>query len=156
MGDDGQERRREPRKRVLKGAKVLFEHAVFDCLVLDISNYGARIRFNTPVVLPPTVTLHLRDGASYKSLRRWSLGNEVGLEFDGPAVASNDAGSGRAAVEALGALRSVDLAKCYDILLTERFFGNENLRQAADAARTACFTLETILRQHAAKSGSGG
>ncbi|HET9019758.1 MAG TPA: hypothetical protein VFN46_09230, partial [Acetobacteraceae bacterium] len=70
----------------------------------------------------------------------------------GPAIASTDERLGRAADEALEALHGVDLARCHEILMANRFFGNENLRKAADAARTACFTLETILRQHAAKA----
>lgn len=143
--------RREQRNRVLKGGKVVFDNAVFDCHVLDISPNGARVRFSVPVVVPEAVVLRLRDGASYHAVRRWSRGNEVGLEFSGPAIASNDEALGRAAGQALETLRGVELAKCYDLLLAERFFGNENLRKAADAARIALFNLETILRQHAAK-----
>lgn len=147
------DRRREPRQRVLKGGKVLFDHSTFDCHVIEISGSGARVRFNIPVALPEEFVLRLRDGASYPAVRRWSLGNEVGMEFTGPAIANNDEALGRSAADALEMLRRVEIAKCYDLLQEERFFGNENLRRAADTARTAMFHLETILRQHAAKSG---
>jgi len=145
------ESRRDHRKSVIQAGKVVFGNAVFDCLVLDIAPTGARVRFSIPVAIPETVVLRMREGTSYPAARRWSRGTEVGLEFTGPPIVESDEIRGRQATVALELLRGGDLARCFDALQRERFFGDETLRNAAEAARDAHAHLEDTLKKHAAR-----
>ena len=49
-----QERRREPRQRVLKVGKVVHNalNSVFDCRIRDLTAHGARLRIETAWVVP--------------------------------------------------------------------------------------------------------
>ncbi len=48
------EKRRHPRRRVLKQARIIFNNrfSVVDCTVRDLSLSGCRIRLQAPLVLP--------------------------------------------------------------------------------------------------------
>ncbi len=83
MEDD---RRRGARTGVLKRAKLVFgnddmSRSVIDCVVMDLSPTGARVRTGTPVTVPEWVTFLLPDGMSSRARRRWTRGNEIGLEL---------------------------------------------------------------------------
>ncbi len=62
--------RAEPRKRVLKGAKLVFNGGIIDCTVLDISAKGALVLAPTPLPMPEQVALHLSGGVIYHARRR--------------------------------------------------------------------------------------
>lgn len=147
-----QEQRRTARSRVLKGGQIIFDSIVYDCIVLDISISGARVRFHMPVPIPEIVTLRLRDGSTYPARRCWARGSEIGLAFTGSPVASGDQGHSRRAWEALEALRGANPAGCVDILRDERYFGDETLRHAAEAAEDAYTRLAEALKPHAEKA----
>jgi hypothetical protein len=73
------------RKSMLKGAKLLFNESVVDCLVLNISETGARVRTAAVVPIPDRIRLRLNDGATFSAAVRWTRGMEFGVAFDGPA-----------------------------------------------------------------------
>jgi hypothetical protein len=138
------------RRGVLWSAKVDAAGLVLDCIVLDISVRGARLRFGAPVALPDRIALRLRDGTRYEARRCWSRGAQVGVEFLGPGAAlAPDAVVGRRAQAALEAVRAGDPATWLPALRAERFFGDEALRQAAEAAEVAHHRLLAALRPHA-------
>ncbi|MDI3307351.1 MAG: hypothetical protein QJR07_21470 [Acetobacteraceae bacterium] len=145
-----QGRRGADRNRVLKGAQVIFGSSTLNCVVLDISVSGARVSLTSPAVIPEIVALRLRDGSTYPACRRWARGTEIGLEFTGRARASGDAGHVRRAWAALEAVRAADPTGWLQILRGERFFGDEALQRAAEAAEAAHMRLEAALRPHAA------
>ena len=147
-----QESRRDQRVSVLKAGKVVFDNVLFDCMVLDISPNGARVRFSIPIALPESLVLRIRGGPSYPATRRWSRGTEVGLEFTGPPIVDNSEMQSRHADVALDLLNTTDLARCLDLLQRERFFGNETLRQTAETARDAYANLHAMLKQHTVKA----
>ena len=146
------EQRRTPRTRVLKGGQVIVGNVTYDCMVLDISPHGARVKFNIPLIVPESVILRIRDGATYPACRRWSRGTEVGLEFAGPPLASGNEGHSRRALEALDAIRAASLTTCSRILQEERYFGDEALRRAAQSAELAYDLLLEALKPHAEKA----
>lgn len=140
-----------PRNRVLKGAQVVFGNAVFDCVVLNISVSGARVSFSAPIVVPEVVALRLRDGSIYPASRRWTQGLEMGLEFIGRIGVSHDEGRIRRAWAALEAVQAADPIAWLEILRAERFFGDETLHRAAEAAEAAHMRLDAALRPHAVR-----
>jgi len=140
------------RDSVLKGAHVTFGNSSLDCVILNISMSGARISFAMPVVIPEIVTLRLRDGSTYPAHRRWTRGMNIGLEFTGAAIASGDEGRIRRAWAALEAVQAADPVAWFEILRAERFFGDETLHRAAEAAEAAHMRLEAALRPHAVRT----
>ncbi|MEM7427637.1 MAG: PilZ domain-containing protein [Pseudomonadota bacterium] len=56
-----QERRTEPRQRVLKTGKIAFmdNKSSFDCTVRNRSAHGARLRMATPEFVPANFILHI-------------------------------------------------------------------------------------------------
>ena len=78
-----QERRKQTRTRVIKGAKLVANNeAVFDCRVHDLSNAGAGIEIPNVVDLPEKFDLSLDKCRSFRrgrlAWRRWRRG---GIEF---------------------------------------------------------------------------
>ena len=77
-----QERRREPRQRVLKSGKIVFSgmNAVYDCVVRNRSAHGARLRVAAPEFVPSSFTLRIPsdhiDAEAYVTNR---CGNELGV-----------------------------------------------------------------------------
>ena len=145
--------RRGARDRVLKRGRIISDGGVFDCLVLDISPHGARVKFSIPVALPPQVMLRMSEGTTFPATRRWSRGTEVGLEFTGTVVASGDAIQSRRADDAHRALQEVNITACLGILEAERYFGDEALRRTGEAAADAVGRFVAALLPHVAAKG---
>ena len=142
--------RRARREGVIWGARLDTGAAVLDCIVLDISARGARLRFGAPVAVPERVTLHLRDGRRFEARRCWSHGTLAGLEFLAPGAALQaDEAIARRARAALEALHRAGPAAWLPMLREERFFGDDALRQAAEAAEIAHAHLAKALGPHA-------
>lgn len=138
------------RQGVLWAAKLDTGSAVIDCIILDISMRGARLRFGAPVAVPERVTLRLRDGRRYEAWRRWSRGTQMGLEFVGAGVALHPSETMQRRVrDILEAVQAADPKRWLPMLRGERFFGDESLRQAAEAAELAHARLQAALRVHA-------
>ncbi|GGG24744.1 hypothetical protein GCM10010964_10950 [Caldovatus sediminis] len=143
----GGERRRAPRLGVLKRAKIVAGDAIFDCVVLNSGERGARVRVAQPVVPPERVELHFAGGGVFPARRRWVRGLEIGLEFVGEATLRREAAE--LAWVAYEALRDGRLQEAMQRLCAVRFFDDEALREAAEAAEAACARLEALLRERA-------
>lgn len=143
-----EDKRGAHRDRVLKGAQLAFGNSTVDCVVLDITVSGARISLGAPIRLPENLALRLRDGTKYPAALRWARGLEVGLEFIGRMAATGDEGRNRRAWAALEAVQSTDPTRWLQILRAERYFGDETLHRAAEAAEAAHMRLEAALRLH--------
>jgi PilZ domain len=139
------------RDRVVKRAQVTFGNSVLDCIVLDISIAGARISFANPVPIPEAVALRLHDGSIYPARRRWARGTDMGLEFIGLSVADGNEGQLRQAAAAMQAVLVADPSGWLRILRAERYFGDETLRRAAEAAEAAHKRLAAALQPHAVR-----
>jgi hypothetical protein len=88
MSDAQNDKRRGPRRRVLKGGIVAFNdrRSTLPCIVRDISETGARLRMETMSVLAPDrflliIELHGIE-AECKVVRRKA--DEVAVEFTSP------------------------------------------------------------------------
>ena len=77
------ERRKQPRTRVLKGAKiVLGATSILDCVVRDLTNDGARLKAPNVVNLPAEVAITFDGGRTCRAGRvAWQKVEEAGLEF---------------------------------------------------------------------------
>jgi hypothetical protein len=130
------DKRCEGRKLLLKRAQVVFDNAGIDCIVENMSGSGARIRFGNPIALPEVVALRFPDGTSHPARRCWSRGASVGLKFtgEGPAGEAERRHLARAVQEAVAA---ADPAEAVRLLRQVWFFGDEDLRRAADALEYA-------------------
>lgn len=82
-----QERRGGDRKAIHARAKCFLDHlnASVECMVLDISRGGARLRIADSLVLPPEFDLLLSyEGEPQRVCLRWRRQKEVGVEFIKP------------------------------------------------------------------------
>lgn len=148
--DDPANRRAVPRAGALLAAKIEANGAIFDCIILDLSPRGARIHCRAPIALPDTLNLIMRDGARHESRRRWSRGSQSGLEFVGCAAGLGvDDETARRAREVLDRMDAADPANWLPTLRAVRYFGDDSLRQAAEAAELAVLRLTAALRAHA-------
>ena len=79
--------RKYPRMRVLKSAKiVLGTSSVFDCVVRDLTNGGARVKISNAVNLPQDVAITFDAGRTCRACRvAWRTFNETGLQFTDPS-----------------------------------------------------------------------
>ena len=77
------ERRKHPRSRVLKSAKlVLGGSSVIDCIVRNLTNVGARVLVQNTITLPDHLHLTFDGGRSNRACKvAWRRLNETGLEF---------------------------------------------------------------------------
>lgn len=147
--DAGSNKRREARKAFLKRAQVVFDGAGIDCIVENMSGSGARVRFNTPMPLPEVLALRFNDGTSYPARRRWAHGELAGLEFYGesPEAEAERRHLARAVQEAVAA---ADLTEALHLLRNVWFFGDEDLRRAAEAVELARVRFVSALTPHIA------
>lgn len=143
--DPADNQRVEPRKRVLKGAKLVFNGGVIDCTVLDISAKGALVLLPAPMPLPEQVALHLSGGVIYHARRRWARGQDVGFEFEeGPSLSTVAAAR---ALPFYEALRGVSPDQILARLQAERWFDDPVLSDLAQELGAAHAALVVALRQ---------
>lgn len=72
-----------PRRRVLKGARIVFNngHSAINVVVRDMSQTGARVTLENTQGVPDAVVLVLDDGSSFNcNVARRQL-TELGLHF---------------------------------------------------------------------------
>jgi hypothetical protein len=81
--DEKAGKRQKARESVLQKGQLVFRNSVIDCVVLDISSEGARVRTSVVVQLPDRLTLRVRGGAVLPAEQRWARGTEIGLAFAG-------------------------------------------------------------------------
>jgi hypothetical protein len=78
------ERRKEPRPRALKTAKIIFNNrfSTIDCTVRNLSGHGAKLIVGTQVGIPETFDLTFpADGSSRPCKVVWRKEGELGVEF---------------------------------------------------------------------------
>ena len=77
------ERRKCPRSRVLKSAKLLLGNSsVIDCVVRNLTNMGARVEVQSGIILPQHLHLILDGGRSNRPCKVvWRRLRDTGLEF---------------------------------------------------------------------------
>jgi hypothetical protein len=143
--DQADKRRREMRTGVLKRAKITFGRAVIDCVVLDVSPGGARVRTEVVVTIPEQVVLRFSGGSAFVAHVQWALGTELGFAFDGLAPLADDAAS--LALSAFTALPVNDLDVPLRLLRSARFFDDPELTKAAEDAEVAYARFKTTLKE---------
>ena len=127
---------------MLKIAKVVAETAVFDCIVVDMSAHGARVRFGAATVVPDVLTLKLADGTSYDARRRWTRGEEAGLEFIADTSLS---GAARRQAWALQERLAQECLPPLEALRAAGYFADEVIRAAALTAEAGLGALQAVL-----------
>lgn len=85
MVESGIDKRRHPRRKMLKGAKAVFHdgNSLFDCQVRDWSESGARLVFPELTPLPKIFILRLLDGTEYPCEVVRADGVVLGVRFLG-------------------------------------------------------------------------
>ena len=143
--DNSDTRRREARTSVLKRAKIAFGRAVIDCVVLDVSSSGARVRTDVVATIPDRVILRFSGGGAYAARVQWMLGTELGFAFDGLAPLAEDVAS--LALSAFNALPANDLDIPIRLLRSARFFDDPVLAKATEAVEAAYAHFKTTLKE---------
>ena len=83
----GADKRRSPRRRVLKGAIIAYNNrrSTLPCTVRDLSETGARLRTDSAVNAPDTFTLIIElDGFEADCKVTWRKSPELAVMFVGP------------------------------------------------------------------------
>ena len=86
LGPDAVERRRVRRRRVLLRGKLVFEEGALstDCMVRDLSVWGAKIRLPTEILLRDDMHLiESQNCVAHEAKLIWKNGCDVGLQFIG-------------------------------------------------------------------------
>ncbi|MGA1802074.1 PilZ domain-containing protein [Rhizobium sp. HT1-10] len=80
--------REHVRARAFLGAKIVLDggFSVFDCIVRDISEAGARLKVENAVSVPQNFTLLISDGRSFKATVKWRRIDSLGVRFAGAAT----------------------------------------------------------------------
>ena len=130
---------------MLKRAKIAFGRTVIDCIVLDISPGGARVRTDVTVTIPEQVILRFSGGGAYVASVQWAMGTEFGFAFDSLAPLAEDVAS--LALSAFNALPTNDLDIPIRLLRSVRFFDDPVLAKATEAAEAAYAHFKTTLKE---------
>ena len=77
------DRRQSPRAHVLRRASIVFRrgHSAIDCIVLDISSGGARLRVSDWLGLPDSFELRIERGLAHEVRVRHRAMEFAGVEF---------------------------------------------------------------------------
>ena len=142
------ERRNASRIPVIKSGKLIvgegYSQGVYNCLVLDESSCGVLVDLGAVFSLPEDVILQLMGGATYRARRCWAVGTKVGLEYVGEQLVSKEAVQQMIKIAKL--IRAQGLPAGIAAMRAQRFFSQENLREAAEEAEAAYYKLEAMLR----------
>lgn len=78
-----EERRVSARRRVLKGAHIVFSEgrSTITCIVRNLSTTGALLRVESVIGVPPHFVLSLDDGTRYRCKMVHCSGAEIGVKF---------------------------------------------------------------------------
>jgi len=82
------ERRRFPRTKVFKGAKVILAgRSTVNCIVRDLTNHGACLLLPTTADLPADFDLSFDTGRTFRNCHVvWQTLAGLGVSFDPPTV----------------------------------------------------------------------
>lgn len=83
-GRQVEDRRHHQRARVLRRGKIVFSqgHAAIDCVVLDLSPGGARLKVGALLGLPDRFELRIENGPVYAATVRYRLPEITGIRFE--------------------------------------------------------------------------
>ena len=83
---EASQRRRISRQRCLFACRIIFGPEAFtlDGMIRDVSDSGARIRLPSPMPLPKSFRVILRDGVCHETEIVWRRGQELGVRFLAP------------------------------------------------------------------------
>jgi hypothetical protein len=137
--------RRINRQRVFKAGKIIFGEAdtTVDCLIRDESPAGLLVETDVFVEVPERVKIKIINGGTFLALRRWALGNKIGLEFIGDRIYDSHTLVTMQGV--LEVLQTHGIQQAVQSLRIARFFYNEDIEEAAKEAEAATKRLEALL-----------
>lgn len=77
------DQRQHSRAHVLRRGRIVFRrgYGVIDCVVLDLSPDGARLRVATWLGLPDTFELRIENGVTREARVRYRRFEEIGVQF---------------------------------------------------------------------------
>jgi hypothetical protein len=78
------ERRQSPRQKSFLRGCIYFNNrrTVIDCLIRDISEHGARLRFSDSISIPDAFELHIpQKNQTLRAFARWRHGMDLGVAF---------------------------------------------------------------------------
>lgn len=77
------ERRQEPRAHVLRRGKIVYRrgHGAIDCVVLDLSTGGAKLRVGEWLGMPNRFELRVENGLAREAVVRYRALDITGVEF---------------------------------------------------------------------------
>ena len=104
LGEDISNRRGAIRTKTLLSGKAIVGDALFsaDCIILDLSETGARVRVPPDARLgPPLYLLFLRNGRVVEAAAAWRRGEEAGLVFTAEHDMETDRSPDRRRIRAL-------------------------------------------------------
>lgn len=83
MAEAGSDKRRHPRRKMLKSGKAFFNNgeSLYDCQVRDWSESGARLIFPELTPLPKFFILRLSDGSDHRCKIVRADGMVIGVKF---------------------------------------------------------------------------
>jgi len=93
-----EEKRKSPRRRVLKEGKIVFPDALclMDCMIRDTSDGGAKLIVSNTLAIPHSFQLYEKSsGKLYPASIAWRQCNAIGVRFTGLPTSINDAGNKR-------------------------------------------------------------
>jgi hypothetical protein len=146
----GGDKRSSIRQFVLKGAKIVFNQSVVDCLVVSVSETGVRVRTGAIMPIPDKVTLWFNGGAVFSAERRWTRDTEIGFALDGTASLPEEAA--QTAWQIYEMVRATSIEEPIKLLQISRFFDDLALQKMAEQAEAGLRQLETALAARARKS----
>jgi hypothetical protein len=81
---DTSDKRGDPRRRVLKSGRIVFNQRAssLNCTVRNLSAGGALLEFDGPLGIPDSFELRLGDGTARQCTVVRRHGREIGVEFD--------------------------------------------------------------------------
>ncbi len=131
------------RQTVFKSAKIVFGRAVVDCLVVNVSEAGVRVRTAAIMTIPERVTMEFSGGAVFSAVRRWARGLEIGFALEG--TPSLPAASAHLAERIHAMLRAASIEEPIRLLRDNRCFDDLALQAATEQAEAALRRLEAAL-----------
>ena len=78
------ERRQATRQKSFLRGCIYFNNrrTVIDCLIRDLSDHGARLRFSNSISIPDSFELHIpQKNQTLRAVARWRHGMDVGVAF---------------------------------------------------------------------------
>jgi hypothetical protein len=141
----GAEKRRVKRQQVLKRGQLIFGlgGSTIDCLIIDESSYGILVETPLMTDLPEQLRITVAGGATFDAVRRWSMGNKLGLEFILPERRDSAVLRKRLAIRL--ALKNQNVHTAVLMLRDVNFFEDEELRVMAEAAEASVAWLSSML-----------